>query len=310
MTRAEAGRPRSIYVEILVRGTLDELWRLTQTPELHQRWDLRFSEIEYLPRPDEALPQRFLYATRIGLGLVVRGLGESVGGCEAGSGTRTSVLKFWSEDPKSLIREGSGFWRYVPTADGIRFLTRYGYTTRFGAAGRALDAVFRPLLGWATAWSFDRLRLWIEQGIDPALSLQRWLLSIVTRVTLAFVFVYHGVVPKLIHRSPDEVRLLTAAGLTPAAARQALPFIGIAELALGAALLAGWRTRRLYAAIMLLMGAATAGVALLAPDLLAAAFDPVTLNVSVAALAAVGLIAGSDLPSAARCRRTPPQEPA
>ena len=88
MTRAEAGRPRSIYVEILVRGTLDELWRLTQTPELHQRWDLRFGEIEYLPWPDEALPQRFLYATRIGLGLAVRGLGESVGGCEVGSGIR------------------------------------------------------------------------------------------------------------------------------------------------------------------------------------------------------------------------------
>ena len=25
-------------------------------------------------------------------------------------------------------------------------------------------------MGWATAWSFDRLRLWLEEGIDPATS--------------------------------------------------------------------------------------------------------------------------------------------
>ena len=74
----------------------------------------------------------------------------------------------------SLIREGSGYWRYVPTGDGIRFLTWYDYRTRFGPFGRVIDRlIFRPLMGWATAWSFDRLRLWIERGIDPALSMQR-----------------------------------------------------------------------------------------------------------------------------------------
>ena len=37
-----------IYVERRVRGSVDEVWRLTQTPEVHQRWDLRFTEIRYL----------------------------------------------------------------------------------------------------------------------------------------------------------------------------------------------------------------------------------------------------------------------
>ena len=45
-----------IYVEIRIRCGMDDLWRLTQTPELHRRWDLRFTDIEYLPRPDEAEP--------------------------------------------------------------------------------------------------------------------------------------------------------------------------------------------------------------------------------------------------------------
>ena len=70
---------RSIYVQIDIAGTLDRTWELTQTPELHQRWDLRFTEIRYLPRADPAEPQRFLYATRIGFGLRIRGEGESVG---------------------------------------------------------------------------------------------------------------------------------------------------------------------------------------------------------------------------------------
>ena len=72
------GQP-GIYVEIFLRAPIDEVWRLTQEPAEHQRWDLRFTEIEYLPRPDGSEPQRFLYATRIGFGLAIRGTGESVG---------------------------------------------------------------------------------------------------------------------------------------------------------------------------------------------------------------------------------------
>jgi DoxX-like family len=245
MDGAKGGRPGSIYVEILVRSALDEIWSLTQRPDLHQRWDLRFSEIEYLPRPDESLPQRFLYTTRIGFGLAVRGRGESAGTREGDGGPRTSALKFWSADPKSLIREGSGYWRYVPVPGGVRFLTRYDYRTRFGLPGRLLDrALFRPLLGWATAWSFDRLRIWIERGIDPRASRRRWLVDLAARLVLAPVLVAHGLVPMLIDRSPAALRLLVGAGLAPAAARQALPLIGIAEVALGAVLLAGRVSRR------------------------------------------------------------------
>jgi hypothetical protein len=159
---------RPIYVEIVVRAPLEDVWEKTQRPDLHQRWDLRFTRIEYLPRPDGSAPQRFLYATRIGFGLEISGEGESVGEKDGSDGSRTSALRFWSESPRSLIREGSGYWRYVPTLNGVRFLTSYDYQTRFGVAGRVVDRlVFRPLLGWATAWSFDRLRLWLEDGVEP-----------------------------------------------------------------------------------------------------------------------------------------------
>jgi hypothetical protein len=158
----------AIYVEIFIRAPLDDVWEKTQRPDLHERWDLRFTRIEYLPRASEDEPQRFLYATRIGFGTEIRGEGESVGEKTGAQGERTSALRFWSDDPRSLIREGSGYWRYVPTGSGVRFLTRYDYATRFGVFGRVADrVVFRPLLGWATAWSFDRLRLWLEAGVTP-----------------------------------------------------------------------------------------------------------------------------------------------
>jgi len=43
----------SIYVEIRIRAPIEAIWAHTQTPDLHERWDLRFSRIEYLPRPTE-----------------------------------------------------------------------------------------------------------------------------------------------------------------------------------------------------------------------------------------------------------------
>src|SRR5262249_34443556 len=119
-----------IYVEILIHAPMDALWEHTQNPALHERWDLRFSSIEYLPRPSEVEPQRFRYATRIGFGLQVAGEGESLGERDLPEGRRVSSLKFSSDDSRSIIREGSGYWKYIPTADGIRFLTWYDYRTR------------------------------------------------------------------------------------------------------------------------------------------------------------------------------------
>ena len=69
----------SIYVEILIRAPMDALWAHTQTPALHERWDLRFSRIDYLPRALDTEPQRFRYTTRIAFGFEVSGEGETVG---------------------------------------------------------------------------------------------------------------------------------------------------------------------------------------------------------------------------------------
>src|SRR3954447_8735489 len=170
-----------LYVETRIRADLDDLWNRTQEPAQHQRWDLRFTEIEYLPRA-EGEPQHFRYATRVLPFLTVAGTGVSAGERERPDGTRPSALRFSSPHPLSLLAEGSGYWRYVPDGDGVRFLTGYDYRPRWGVFGALADRVlFRPLIGWATAWSFDRLRLWLERGITPERARANWLSELLVR---------------------------------------------------------------------------------------------------------------------------------
>ncbi|MFF4209622.1 hypothetical protein ACFYZE_09775 [Streptomyces sp. NPDC001796] len=173
-----------LYVEAHIRADLDELWERTQDPAQHRRWDLRFTEIDHLPHA-EGEPQRFRYATRVLPFLTVSGTGVSAGEKTRPDGTRISALRFSSPHPLSLIAEGSGYWRYLPDDDGVRFLTGYDYRPRWGAFGSLADRlVFRPLMGWATAWSFDRLRLWLERGVAPQRALVTWLAELAARALI------------------------------------------------------------------------------------------------------------------------------
>src|SRR5438874_2377675 len=196
-----------IYVEIPIHASMDELWEKTQNPQLHQRWDLRFTQIEYLPREDEE-PQRFLYRTRIGFGLKIDGQGESIGERDGDDGARTSSLKFWSEDPKPLYQ--------------------------------------------------DRIELDLLSRITP----------------------------------PDFLR--TAA-----------TFAGVLEVCFAFLLILLWRqTWPLWVTIVLML-AGIPIVALTAPEYLHAAFNPVTLNISLAVFAGIALVVSRDLATAASCLRKP-----
>ena len=160
----------SLYVETTVAADLERIWELSQDPEQHVRWDARFTRITPEPRA-EGQPQDFTYALHLP-GLVLSGTGTSVGERVRADGTRTSALRFRSGSRLSPISAGSGYWRYERGPDGVRFLTGFHYEP--GPQGRWLDAVcVRPALGWLTAWSFDRLRLWAETGLAPEVALRR-----------------------------------------------------------------------------------------------------------------------------------------
>jgi hypothetical protein len=333
--------PEGIYVEIAIAAPMDEVWEHTQNPALHQQWDLRFSTIEYLPKQTAAAPQRFRYTTRLGFGIQVAGEGESTGTRTSDARSsdmqppapahsalspvaqealasqetsaaqqRTSALKFWSAQPISLIESGSGYWQYVPTSRAIRFLTWYDYRVRWGRPGALIDRwLFRPLMGWATAWSFDALRLWLEQGIHPAQSMRRLAIHATVHLALALIWIYQGLVPKLLFPESGEVEILRAAVPVHALADPALHFIvlliGVGQIAFGLLFLTLRFAKPLhYLNILALLGLGL-GALWSQAALFVAPFSPAPLTLAMIALSVIGLANAKDLPRAANCLRKP-----
>lgn len=163
--------PQRIYVEAAIGASMPALWEATQDPVAHASWDLRFSSITLLPTPAGS-PQQFRYENRTVPGATLTGVGISLGERHRPDGSCTSALRFRADSRLSPIASGHGYWRYVPDGDVVRFFTGYDYVP--GWQGATLDRVLvQPIIGWMTAWSFDRLRLWLEHGISPRAALAR-----------------------------------------------------------------------------------------------------------------------------------------
>lgn len=107
------------------------------------------------------------------------------------------------------------------------------------------------------------------------------------RASLAFVYAYHGLVPKLIFLSPGERVLLQAHGLGQAT--WLLQAAGVAELVLAVLLLMPRLQWPLIAAAAALSGLVV-DVAVMQPGMLVEAFNPVSLNVAGIALCAIAWI--------------------
>ena len=294
----------AIFVECHIRSDLERVWELTQNPQLHQRWDLRFTEISYLPKSSTEETQKFLYRTHIGFGVPIEGEGESVGE-RCADGKRSSALRFWSSDWKSLIKDGSGFWQYEPSAEGTVFRTRYDYRVRFGALGKLLDLAFRPILGRATSWSFDALRLWAERDIPPEASVLRMRIHAISRIGLALAWAYSGVVPKLLIRNSGELDLIRASGIPERFGPASAYVVGFGELLLAAALIVFWRTRWILIAQAMLVIVLPLGLIASKPEIFSAPFNPLTLGLAMVCLGLCSFLAAMDMPWAGACQRRP-----
>lgn len=304
-------RRRPIYVESVIRAPIERIWEATQQPAQHQRWDARFGSITYLPA-EVGEPQKFTYATTVVRGVTISGTGESLGDRNRADGSRWSGLKFWASDRRSILEAGAGFWRYIPTADGVRFLTRYDYRTRWGAFGRVADRwVFRPVFGWATAWSFDRLRMWLEDDVPPEHARDRSIVHAVAVAALVGVWLYQGLVPKIWKVDADEVAIWSSSlGLGTSAARAAVRASGAVEVVMGLATML-WSSKRWpFVVTLLAMPALAVATGIGDATSLTRAFNPVSLNLAVAALAATALATHSGRPSGRRpLRRAPDTQP-
>jgi hypothetical protein len=296
---------KPIYVEIPIQASIDEVWRMTQNPEIHEQWDLRFSSITYLPKKSEDAPQSFLYETKLGCGVKVAGWGKSIGTHNKKDGSKTSSLQFGTDQKISLISEGKGFWQYIPRDNGITFLTLYDYNVRFGLFGRFLDLFFRPLMGWATALSFDVLKRWIEKGESPRTQYVRVLSSTIITMLFFFIWLYQGLVPKIIAKHPEEVVMLSSlTSLKGTAAVKGVGIIGVLEVLFALIWLLYRKKRHLLALQMIVFPVLSISALIATPSISSHPFNPVTFNASLWVLSIIGFLLATDLPTATNCKRT------
>lgn len=131
---------------------------------------------------------------------------------------------------------------------------------------------------------------------DRRLAQIAWL----ARLALAVVFIWHGLAPKILWLSPDEVAMIAVHGL-PDHPLFAPPLIaavgGIAEILLGVLLLTVRRQRWPFLVAGAVLLVLLLDVVLLSPHLLIQAFNPLSTNLAALALCAVAWLA--EAPSAA-----------
>lgn len=287
---------QTLYIETLIKGDLAAVWKHTQTPEIHQQWDLRFTDIEYLPKNKKDDLQRFDYQTQIGFGLKVSGKGESVAHKIKENGEALSVLKFWSDNPISIIKQGGGYWKYIPQKEGVQFLTQYNYQTRWGHLGFLFDQlIFRPIMRRTTALSFDILKKWIETKVPPQTSIKAYLSCLIGNTALALIWIYQGVVPKLLFPHTGEISMMEKTGVFPGWEPQIVTMAGIAEILLGISFLylrKKWPHQLSILALVIL----SIGASITDTSILIAPFNVFIVGVSMIAISVMVLLQLKDMP--------------
>ncbi|AXO92521.1 MULTISPECIES: DoxX-like family protein [Bacillus] len=294
---------KPIYVSAEMNTTMEKLWEYTQAPHIHTEWDARFTEISYLEK-QEGEPQKFLYKTKIGFGFEIAGEGESIGEIRKETGERISSLKFWTDNTLSLIQIGRGYWKYTPCKEHIHFETQYDYDTRYGRIGNVIDFyMFRPLLGWATAWSFDALKLWLEKGLHPRLLIRRTMTYWLVCFLFAFVWMYQGIFPKIIFSHPEEMKMLSAIIGATGNSIAILKVIGMLEIIFGIIWLFPVPKQKLFILHIFMLIALTIVAGFTNIISFIEPFNPITLNVLLMGVSIVGYMNSFDLPSAKNCKR-------
>lgn len=294
-----------IYVEIPIRAEMDDLWEASQSPGRHEQWDLRFSSITYQPKNHDDEPQEFTYKTNIGLGLSVEGWGRSKGTQDGKDGSKTSSLHFGTDQKISIITEGRGYWKYIPKSNKeMTFLTQYDYQTRFGKVGAWIDTLFfRPMIGWATALSFDVLKRWLEKGVAPKTQYIQFFAYWILSFFFPFVWIYHGLIPKVLYKHPEEIALAESLLPFSVGAGSVVVWMGIAEILFG---LTWWfikRRRWLYYLQVFAFPVLTLSAIMSDPSTLTHPFSPLTFNSSLFLLSVLGLAVSRDVPTAKNCKR-------
>src|SRR5699024_3214740 len=272
----------------------------------HEQCDSHFTYITYLQKEIDE-PQLFTYTRKLMPGLKISGWGESIGNHEKSDGTKSSSLHFGTPQKISPIKEGRGYWQYIPNekSEGVTFLTAYNYEPNYGEIGNLLDKIiFRPLMGWGTALSFDILRRWLEKEESPASQYMRFLMTVGLTLLFSFIWTYQGLVPKIIVMHPEEMKMTGA--LLPVSSevlKRVVIGIGVIEIVFGIIWLLYPYKRHLFAMQFFLFPVLMISAVSSDWQVAVHPFNPVTFNVALTLLSVIGFYVSKDVPTATNCLR-------
>jgi hypothetical protein len=110
----------------------------------------------------------------------------------------------------------------------------------------------------------------------------------ISRITLAIIWLHHGIVPKLIFK--DEQEVLMNNTLIPFLSEQnALLYSGIAEVIYGLLILVLYNSKLVIIPSVIFSVLVTVVLLVYFPSLFTKAFNPFSINISVFALACINL---------------------
>lgn len=103
-------------------------------------------------------------------------------------------------------------------------------------------------------------------------------IDLICRSLLSFLFIYHGLVPKILWLSPTEASMITASRLEIPASYIA-PLAGALEIALGVIILIYKKSNTPIYAAAIALASLLIYVTTIQPHLLVEAFNPATTNI-------------------------------
>jgi hypothetical protein len=172
-------------------------------------------------------------------------------------------------------------------------------------AGAIIDHyLFRPLMVWATAWSFDCLKNWLEKGIPPLQALRAQVTVTLASIVLSLVWIYQGLVPKLLFPHTGELVMLQQSGLFTGLEHLVIKGVGLLEVLFGCCFLF-FPNRLIHCMNILALCLLGLGAVFSNSGVLLAPFNPVSLNLALTGLSLICLLHLKHLPQASNCKTKP-----
>ncbi|HEY3227319.1 MAG TPA: DoxX-like family protein [Planctomycetota bacterium] len=115
----------------------------------------------------------------------------------------------------------------------------------------------------------------------------------IARTTLAFVWIYQGLVPKILFPDTGELEIFRSTGVYPGEALTGVVLLGAAQALLGVFHLIAWRSRAPLWLGLIALALLGGGGLITRPDLFILPFNPASLIAMMLSLTAIDMLGGS-----------------